>query len=127
MYKFPDYNKSFAKITVKSAVNPLLWAIGLIALPLFVLSTITKNNSLAIGMFVVASLIVITFIYSYCRFLHINPDYLRSEEYQLKAQSLKLLGDKDHPAEVNVSAIVTVVTNPSLPTPIEQKIENEQQ
>ena len=119
--KFPFQTDSFVqKITVKSAVNPSLWACAVISTPLFILAN-KDDNKLAIAFFIIATIPVISFFLSYVYLLFKNPDYLRSEDYQIKAESLKLLGSKDNPLQAGANDVVSVVTNPQLPTPKEQK------
>ena len=110
------------KVSVKSAVNASLWACVVISTPLFIIST-QINGWLQVAFFVVATIPVIAFVVSYFYFLFKNPDYLRSEEYQLKAESLKLLGDKDNPLHAAATDVVSVAI-PGLSPPNQQN-ENE--
>lgn len=124
---WPLHTQSLAKqISVKSAVNPSLWACVVISLPLFFLST-QVIGALAIAFFVIALLPVLAFIISYMYLLFHNPNYLRSEEYQLKAESLKLLGDKDNKLNAQAGHVISVVTNPQLPEPAEPQPDSSEQ
>lgn len=117
----PFQTDSFAqKITVKSAVNPSLWACAVISVPLFILAS-TSGDKLVVAFFIVATIPVVSFFLSYLYLLFKNPDYLRSEDYQIRAESLKLLGSKDNPLQAGANDIVSVVTNPQLPAPKEQE------
>lgn len=118
---FPFQTDSVAtKVTVKSAVNPSLWACAVISAPLFALASIT-DGKIAYAFFIIATLPVAAFLISYIYLLFKNPDYLRSEDYQLKAESLKLLGSKDNPLQADAGDVVSVITNPKLPPPGAQK------
>ena len=87
----PFRTDSLAKqVAVKSAVNPSLWACVVISVPLFVLSSKT-DGWLPIASFIVALIPVGAFAFSYLYLLFKNPEYLRSEEYQLRMNSLRLL------------------------------------
>ncbi len=116
-FKLPFNMESVVhKVSVTSAVNAPLWACGVIALPAFFLATYNEGW-LKIAFFVVGGVLILTFVGSYLLFAIRNPDYLRSEEYQLKKESLKLLGDRDNPLHAEANDLVAVVNNPVLPPP----------
>ena len=119
-------NSLSRQISVKSAVNPSLWACVVISLPLFVMST-RIVGILSFAFFGIALLPVLAFIISYMYLLFKNPNYLRSEEYQLKAESLKLLGDKDNKLNAQADHVISIVTNPQLPEPTESQPNNLEQ
>ena len=108
------------QVAVKSAVNPSLWACVVISIPLFVLASKTGGR-LSIASFIVALVPVGAFAFSYLFLLFKNPEYLRSEEYQLRMNSMRLLGDKDNPLHANAENIVSVINNPRLPPPDAQE------
>jgi len=108
------------QIAVKSAVNPSLWACAVISGPLFILAD-QANNWLSLAYFIVALIPVGAFAFSYLYLLLKNPEYLRSEEYQLRINSMRLLGDKDNPLHADARDIVSVINNPKLPPPKEQE------
>lgn len=116
----PFGDKTFStlaqQVTSRSAVNPCLWACLVISLPLFGFASYTTGIK-AFCYFIIALLPVATFIFSYIYLLVNNPKYLRSEEYQLKAEALNIFGDKDNPLNANADNIISVVaiTNPALP------------
>lgn len=113
---------SLAKqVTSRSAVNPSLWACLVISIPLFVLSACTTGIK-AVCFFVIALFPVGAFIFSYVYLLIRNPQYLRSEEYQLRAEALGLFGDKDNPLNADAADVVSIVaisdpSRPALPQP----------
>jgi hypothetical protein len=104
------------QVTTRSAVNPCLWACLVISLPLFVLSAWTDGLK-SFFFFIIALLPIAAFIFSYIYLLMVKPNYLRSEEYQLRAEALEILGDKDNSLHADAHNIVSLVgiTNPSLP------------
>lgn len=108
------------QVAVKSAVNPSLWACAVISLPLFALASKT-NGWLSKASFAVGLIPVSAFIFSYIYLLFKNPEYLRSEEYQLKMNSIRLLGNKDNPLHAEAEDIVSVINNPQLPPPNSQQ------
>ncbi|HBV01287.1 MAG TPA: hypothetical protein DEF00_02745 [Candidatus Taylorbacteria bacterium] len=101
-------------------MNPSLWACVVISIPLFVLASKTEGW-LSIASFIVALVPVGAFAFSYLFLLFKNPEYLRSEEYQLRMNSMRLLGDKDNPLHANAENIVSVINNPRLPPPDAQE------
>jgi len=104
------------QVAVKSAVNPSLWASVVISLPLFVLATRT-SGWITVVIVIVALIPILIFAFSYLYLLFKNPEYLRSEEYQLRMNSMRLLGDKDNPLYANAGDLVSLVNNPMLPPP----------
>lgn len=108
------------QVAVKSAVNPSLWACVVISIPLFFLASRTENW-LSVASFIVALIPVGAFAFSYLYLLFKNPEYLRSEEYQLRMNSMRLLGDKDNPLHADAEDIVSVINNPRLPPPDAQE------
>lgn len=115
-------NSLVQKVAVRTAVNASLWACGVISVPLFYFTT-RITGWIQIALFVVALAPVGSFVFSYFYLLFKNPEYLRSEGYQLRAQSLRLLGEKDNPFGTKATDVVSV-TNPALPAPNLQQ-ENE--
>lgn len=111
-----DVNSVARSLTVRSAVNPCLWACAVISVPLFVLSSYTEGWR-SVALFIIALLPVASFVVSYFYFMFSNPAYLRSEGYQLKMESLKLLGDRDNPLNAAAGDVVKLVNNPGLPQP----------
>ena len=118
---FPFKTDSLAQqVAVKSAVNPSLWACVVISTPLFILASKTVGW-FSIASFAVALIPVGAFAFSYLYLLFKNPEYLRSEEYQLRMSSMRLLGDKDNPLHADAEDIVSVINNPRLPPPQAQE------
>jgi len=106
-------NSVVRQIETKSAVNSSLWACVAISNLCFFLSSKT-SGWFSVAIFLVGLAPVISFIYSYFYFLFKNPDYLRSENYQLKMETIRLLGDKDNGLEASAKDLLHVTTNPKL-------------
>lgn len=109
------------QVSSKSAVNPSLWACLVISLPLFYLASKT-TVILATLLFIVACMPIGAFIFSYLYLLIKNPKYLRSEEYQLRAEAMDLIGDRDNPFHAEAKDVISVISNPALPPPKSEKI-----
>ena len=119
--------ESVAKqVGVKSAVNASLWCCLVISLPLFFLSSQTVGLK-SIAFFFVALLPLFAFIFSYIYFLFKNPNYLRSEGYHLRADALRLFGDRDNPLRATADNAISVITNPQLPVPTVSQPNNSRQ
>ncbi len=106
------------KIKVKNVVDmPLFY--GLWVLALTVISAIFSNLSwVTIVLFCFAGLLFLIATFGYFFFAMKNPDYLRSEEYHLRKQSLEILGDKEKLLPIDGQNIVDIA-NP-YPTQLEE-------
>jgi hypothetical protein len=100
------------KIKVKNVVDmPLFY--GLWILVLAVITAIFKTeNWITIVLFCFAGLTFLIALFGYLFFTFKNPDYLRSEEYHLKKQSLEILGDSENILPIDARNIVDI-TNPN--------------
>lgn len=84
----------------------ILFAFGLI-------SAVSKvNNWITVFLFVIGSIILIFGLIFYAYFAMKNPDFLRSETYQLRKQSLELIGDKDNFNNPNIDNARLISTSP---------------
>lgn len=110
------------QVSSKSAVNPSLWACLVVSVPLFWLSTRTAGM-LSVCFIVIGCLPIVAFLISYLYLLFKNPKYLRSEEYQLRAEAMDIIGDRDNPFHADAQDIVSVINNPMLPSPDEERHE----
>ena len=99
------------KIKVKNVVDmPLFY--GLWVLAFAVISGIfCQLNWVTVVLFCFAGLLFLIATFGYLYFTLKNPDYLRSEEYHLRKQSLEILGDKENFLPVDGQNIVDI-TNP---------------
>lgn len=117
-------DKLAQQISVKSAVNPALWACLFISLPLFYLASSAKGW-FSVAAFFVGVVPVAAFALSYIYLLFRNPDYLRSEEYQLRMNTMRMMGDKDNPLGTKPEHLISMVNNPALPLPTPQQDQDE--
>src|SRR5690348_11310266 len=81
-----------SRLTVRSALNPLLWLCAIISLPFVLLGAIFHTDRLAMSLlfgmgFVGLGATVVIAI----RFAWTQPEKLQSEDYQLRQQSLQVL------------------------------------
>lgn len=122
-----DWTKAteqISKIKVKNVVDmPLFY--GLLVLMLSVISGIfCPLIWVTIVLLVFAGVLFAMAVFGYFFFTFKNPDYLRSEEYHLRKQSLEILGDKDKLLPVDGQNIVDI-TNPYSSQIEENKSENQ--
>ncbi|HRH51608.1 MAG TPA: hypothetical protein PLP23_22860 [Panacibacter sp.] len=96
------------KIKVKNVVDmPLFY--GLWVLMLAIISAIfCKFEWVTVLFFCFAGFLFLIAGFGYFYFTFTNPDYLRSEHYHLKKQSLEILGDKDNLLPVDAQNIVDI-------------------
>ena len=110
------------QIAVKNVVSPLLWALAITFIPLCILAGVTKNIFLIILIGMACFVIAITFCICVIRLVVKNPESLRSEQYQIRMNSIRLLGDSDNPSIKkktidNIVRLVGGMNNPELPKP----------
>ena len=80
------------KLTVKSALNPILWLCAIVSIPALIL--VPFFQTIQNWLFALASLPVITAILGFFFLLLFDRDKLQSEEYQLRKQTLELMQQK---------------------------------
>ena len=103
--------ESGGRLTVKSALNPILWLCALISVP-----TIAVNawTTLPLWISIVGCAPILMAMFGFMFLLFIDRDKLQSEDYQLKKRSLELVEQKgDSTAYVVLNDALT--TNPELP------------
>jgi hypothetical protein len=106
-----NLTKQVSTIKVKNVVDmPLFYGLFLIMFGL-ISSVTSKHEWVTIVIFSFACLQFIIALFGYLYFTFKNPDYLRSEQYHLRKQSLEILGDKENLLPVDAENIV-LITNP---------------
>ncbi len=103
--------EQISKIKVKNVVDmPMFYGLFILALAL-ISSIFSKYNWVTIILFCFAGLLFSIATFGYFYFTFKNPDYLRSEVFHLKKQTLEILGDKDNILPIESKNIVNI-TNP---------------
>lgn len=98
-------------IKVKNVVDmPMFYGLFVSTLGL-ISGILSKQVWVTVVLFCFAGLLFLIALFGYIFFTLKNPDYLRSEHYHLKKQSLEILGDKDNLLPVGAENIV-LITNP---------------
>ena len=94
-----------SKVQVKSITDPLFQYSAI----LFSLGAMTAifqtDNWVIITLFILGGLLLIVGLIFYIYFSITNPDYLRSENFQIKKQTIQMLGDKDNTMNPNIKEL----------------------
>ena len=103
---------SIERVSVKNALNPVLWVCGLIAVPAMVTLGFSPNPSWVHITLALVPVAVALFAFLY--FMFTDPDRLQSESFQLRKQALELIEEKGSLAVVEGTSI-EVISNPDMP------------
>lgn len=107
----PFFNRvqnSIVSIEVKG-VPDKLWKVLILLVLVFIGAAYADIKNwclilLAVLFFIILLLTVGSFLF----FMFNNPDYLRSESYQIRKQAIEKLGDKDGLLPTNVAQVINV-------------------
>jgi hypothetical protein len=113
---------SVTKVEVKSITDSLFRYSAMFAV-LAVASAFASIPWVIITLFGFSGLLLLMGAFFYCFHSVKNPDYLRSETFQLKKRTMEMLGDKDFQLSDRVQHILKI-TSPS-DNDDEKKIEGE--
>lgn len=102
---------AIGKIRIKSVTDNLIRFILVLVLFVIVAALFGVKEWLIIFLCVLLALSFLVFVYAYIYFSVKNPDYLRSEDYHIRKQSIEMLGDKEHYLPVDLGNI-RVIANP---------------
>lgn len=100
------------RLSVKSALNPMLWLCGLVTIPAVVATLVV--SPVPLWLIFLACAPVGTATAGYVFLLLFDRDKLQSESYQLRKQALELIEEKGDVAPIDASTI-EVISNPDLP------------
>lgn len=119
---YQTFTNAVNKITIKSVVDSpgrmLLLTLGLFLLVAIFVSQLWIQIFFA----AVAGIILIMIIVSYFYCLFTNPDLLRSEDYNIRKQSIEVLGDKDNYLPIDSKHLASIAN----PYPEVKQIEMEE-
>lgn len=105
--------ESGGRLTVKSALNPILWLCGIITIPTLVAGTF--HPQLAGWIVAVGCSPVVVALFGFLFLLFVDRDKLQSEDYQIKKRTIELAQQKGDPQPTMVDDI-PAIQNPDLPT-----------
>ncbi|MES1181623.1 MAG: hypothetical protein ABUL44_02395 [Flavobacterium sp.] len=98
------------QIKVKSITDSIFRYALLILLLGTIAPAFKTEKWILIVLFSLGGLMVVVGIIVFSIFSKKNPDYLRSENYQLKKQSIELLGNKDNALNPHVDKVVNITS-----------------
>src|SRR5690242_12018124 len=103
---------SIERVSVKNALNPILWICGLVSAPATVSAAFITNPSWLLIILALGPVSVAAFAYLYLLFF--DRDRLQSESFQLRKQALELIEEKGTFGVIDATTI-EVISNPDLP------------
>ena len=114
-----------SRLTVKSALNPVLWLCAIITVPSFVsFGFVASPPAWWIGL---AMAPVAAAVFGFIFLLFFDRDKLQSEEYQLKKQSLEMIQEKGEKAPQMISIDeLDAIAEPSRPALPDSKVGEEE-
>ncbi len=95
------------KLTVKSALNPVLWLCAIVTLPCLIMATVF-TGALQTWLFFMASIPIVAAVLGFFFLLVYDRDKLQSEEYQIKKQTLEFMQQKGQtlPSSIEASEVI---------------------
>lgn len=84
----------------RTAINPLLWLVGLIAPLSLILAAVIGDQTARLILFGFAAIPVIFTLIIYVVYMLRDPDRLQSEEYRIRQQALRYLYKKGGSTEI---------------------------
>ena len=101
------------RLTVRSALNPILWLCGIITIPRLIAGVLYPD--LSSWIVAVGCSPVIVALFGFLFLLFIDRDKLQSEDYQIKKRTIELAQQKGDPYPLQVDD-TKAVENPDLNT-----------
>jgi hypothetical protein len=85
---------------VRTAINPLLWLVGLTTPLAFILAAFVGDQLTRLLLICFAAVPVIATLVVYVIFMFRDPDRLQSEEYRIRQRALQILYRKGRSADI---------------------------
>ena len=85
---------------VRTALNPLLWLVGLTTPAAFILAAFIGDQFIQLILLCFAAIPVAATLVAYVIFMFRDPDRLQSEEYRIRQRALQILYKKGGSTEV---------------------------
>jgi hypothetical protein len=101
------------RLTVRSALNPLLWLVAIIAVPCVLTAAIAADPIMKWAVFSLGAVVVLVVLGIGLMFAIRCPDKLQSEDYQLRQQSLQMLQGAAGTEVIDAEAVVAIA-NPGV-------------
>lgn len=104
-------SQAITSFQVKSVIDPLIKLFLILLLFILLGAWLKISEWIIICMVCFEGLVLFLVLGAYICFAIYRPDYLRSETYNLKKQSLSILGDKENYKRVDLGHLINI-TNP---------------
>jgi hypothetical protein len=85
---------------VRTALNPLLWLVGLTTPAAFILAAFIGDQFIRLILLCFAAIPVVATLIAYVIFMFRDPDRLQSEEYRIRQRALQILYKKGGSTEI---------------------------
>jgi ABC-type bacteriocin/lantibiotic exporter with double-glycine peptidase domain len=85
---------------VRTALNPLLWLVGLTTPAAFILAALIGDQFIRLILLGFAAIPVVATLVAYVIFMFRDPDRLQSEEYRIRQRALQILYKKGGSTEI---------------------------
>lgn len=99
--------QALGSIKVSSALNPCLW-LCVVATPLGLYGAVNSTPPVQTVCLAIASIPLLTFAVGFLYFMVLNPDKLRSEQYELKKMALELIEEKGGRIPMSSSSVEAI-------------------
>ena len=100
------------RLTVRSALNPILWLCGLVTIPSILVASYMA--SVPTWLVLLACSPVAVALFGFLFLLFVDRDKLQSESYQLRKQGLELIEEKGDLRVID-AATIEAIANPDFP------------
>jgi hypothetical protein len=108
-------HSAVARLTVKSALNPLLWMCGTISTICFAAAYLFRDDAVLKTLLVLVGIVPIMLTCTVAGYFAFRtPEKLQSEEYQLRQQTLNIIEEKGGRITVDKVSLEEIA-NPPLP------------
>jgi hypothetical protein len=98
------------RLTVRSALNPILWLCGIITIPTLIAGTFYRE--LSTWIVAIGCSPVIVALFGFLFLLFFDRDKLQSEDYQIKKRTIELAQQKGDPYPLQVDSRMAVYSGP---------------
>ncbi len=105
--------ESGGRLTVKSALNPMLWLSGIITIPTLIAGS--WNPNLPVWVSIIGCAPVVAALFGFVFLLVFDRDKLQSEDYQLRKRTIEYAQSKGDPLPLDIRDSITI-ENPAAKT-----------
>lgn len=99
--------ESGGRLTVRSALNPILWLCGIITIPTLVAGSLHPN--LPIWVIAIGCSPVVVALFGFLFLLFFDRDKLQSEDYQIKKKTMEFAQQKGDSSPVQIDPKLAII------------------